>query len=522
MTTAPAPAPVSPPAPHGRAERLAAQFGLARRRGTPIIAIETPDPASTIDLVVDRTMRRRPAGQDQGGAVAWDVVRGLTEVLNGKDAIAAMSPSDSYGTAGNPTAAATLAQRLPPRHVLFVHMAHRWLDDAPFIQAVWLLRDAFKQDMRTLVLLGPAFCLPPEISGDVLLLDEGLPGPDELRAIVATQHEAAGLEVPGGPVLERAVDAVQGLPAFQAEQVTAMSLTPAGLDVDALWERKRKQIEQTPGLKVYRGVESFAEVGGVPVVKAYLRQILDGRERPNAIVFLDEIEKMLAGSGHDTSGVAQDQLGTLLSYMQDQGAVGVLFVGPPGSAKSMVAKAAGSHAGIPTIRLDLGAAKGSLVGQSEQQLRSALKVITSVSSGRSLWIATCNSIGELPPELRRRFTLGTFFFDLPSAEERAQIWRLHLGRHGLEAEDVRDEGWTGAEIRQCCEIAWRLGCGVAAAAAFVVPVARSAADQIERLRQSARGRFLSASCPGVYDGNEPARSAPAGGRAMNLNRSHDD
>jgi SpoVK/Ycf46/Vps4 family AAA+-type ATPase len=228
------------------------------------------------------------------------------------------------------------------------------------------------------------------------------------------------------------------------------------------------------------------------------------------------------------SGVTQDQLGILLSYMQDQAAAGMIFVGPPGAAKSAVAKAAGNEAGIPTIQLDLGAAKGSLVGQSELQIRNALKVITAVSNGRSLWIATCNAIADLPPELRRRFTLGTFFFDLPDAAERAAIWEIHIANyfgHEVRSEGrvargkksvprvstlgprPADDGWTGAEIRNCCEIAWRLGCSLVEAAAFIVPVSRSAADQIQRLREQADGRFLSASAPGVYRRRDGAAQA---------------
>jgi SpoVK/Ycf46/Vps4 family AAA+-type ATPase len=190
----------------------------------------------------------------------------------------------------------------------------------------------------------------------------------------------------------------------------------------------------------------------------------------------------------------------------------MIFVGPPGAAKSAIAKSAGNQAGIPTVQLDLGAAKGSLVGQSEQQLRDALKVITAVSNGRSLWIATCNAIADLPPELRRRFTLGTFFFDLPDAEERAAIWEIYTRKYQIECfktgkrkDSVQavnpppnDEGWTGAEIRQCCDIAWRLGCSLKEAAGFVVPVSKSAADKLEALRNQADCKFLSASQPGVY------------------------
>src|SRR5260370_3079663 len=85
----------------------------------------------------------------------------------------------------------------------------------------------------------------------------------------------------------------------------------------------------------------------------------------------------------------------------------------------------------------------SLVGASGERLRSALQVADAVSSGRSLWIATCNSIGVLPPELRRRFTLGTFFFDLPTKEERATIWKIYLAKYGVAGARPGDEGGAG-------------------------------------------------------------------------------
>ncbi len=129
------------------------------------------------------------------------------------------------------------------------------------------------------------------------------------------------------------------------------------------------------------------------------------------VVFVDEIEKAFAGTGTDLSGVKTEMTGTMLSWMQDREADGVVLIGPAGTAKSAIAKATGNTAGIPTIAFDFGAMQNSLVGASGERLRAALQVVDAVSSGRSLWIATCNSIGVLPPELRRRFTLGTFFFD---------------------------------------------------------------------------------------------------------------
>src|SRR5438876_1782187 len=300
----------------------------------------------------------------------------------------------------------------------------------------------------------------------------------------------------------QSVDALIGLAAFPAEQVLAMSLSKNGLDLDRLWERKCQAVEQTPGLTIWRGGETFDQIGGCENIKQFLTAVVGGREAPRVIVFVDEIEKAFAGTGTDMSGVKTEMTGTMLSWMQDRGADGVIFIGPPGAAKSAVGKAAGATAGIPTVAFDLSAMQSSLVGGSGERLRAALQVVDAISQGRSLWIATCNSITSLPPELRRRFTLGTFFFDLPSAEERKAIWTIYLRKYGVSGDLPDDEGWTGAEIKECCRKAYRLKLSLVESARYIVPVSRSASDQILALRKQASGRFLSASKPGVYEYEE--------------------
>src|SRR2546425_5147222 len=296
----------------------------------------------------------------------------------------------------------------------------------------------------------------------------------------------------------QSVDALIGLAAFPAEQVLAMSLSKNGLDLDWLWERKCQAVEQTPGLTIWRGGETFDQIGGCENINRFLTAVLRGREAPRVVVFVDEIEKAFAGTGTDMSGVKTEMTGTMLSWMQDRGADGIIFIGPPGAAKSAVAKAAGATAGIPTVAFDLSAMQSSLVGGSGERLRTALQVVDAMSQGRSLWIATCNSIASLPPELRRRFTLGTFFFDLPSAEERETIWGIYLKKYDVSGDLPDDEGWTGAEIKECCRKAHRLGVTLAEASKFIVPVSRSAGEQIKGLRQMASGKFISASPPGGY------------------------
>ena len=71
-----------------------------------------------------------------------------------------------------------------------------------------------------------------------------------------------------------------------------------------------------------------------------------------------------------------------------------------------------------------------------------------------------------------------------------------------------DANWTGAEIKSCCRLASLLDVPLAQASQNVVPVAVTAGDKIEGLRQWASGRCLSADRTGVY-----SRESGAGGNS---------
>jgi hypothetical protein len=70
-----------------------------------------------------------------------------------------------------------------------------------------------------------------------------------------------------------------------------------------------------------------------------------------------------------------------------------------------------------------------------------------------------------------------------------------------------DNSWTGAEIKACCRLSALLNVPLLEAAHHVVPVAVTAAEQVDKLRSWASGRCLNASAPGIYhrDGSEPVR-----------------
>ena len=105
-----------------------------------------------------------------------------------------------------------------------------------------------------------------------------------------------------------------------------------------------------------------------------------------------------------------------------------------------------------------------------------------------------------------------FFLDLPGSREKELIWRLYLERFGLDPSQRRpsDRDFTGAEIRACCRLAALLDVPLTEAATNIVPVAVTAGESVERLRNWAAGRCLSADRPGsirgVADGIGQART----------------
>jgi hypothetical protein len=240
------------------------------------------------------------------------------------------------------------ANKFPERTILFVANAHLFLRKEDVLQGVWNLRDTFKANGRTLVLLGAlSMSLPAELAQDVLMLDELRPSLEELSNIVRAQFGDADAGPPDEKTLNRAVDAVCGLAAFPAEQCVAMSFVRREgrieLDTDALWERKRKMIENVKGLSVWRGRETFADIGGVENAKSFLTEIMNGAEPPRIIVLLDEFEKAMAGGeGTDASGTAEEMHGTLLTEMNDQNYAGLIYIGIAGSCKSYLVQF-GSH-----------------------------------------------------------------------------------------------------------------------------------------------------------------------------------
>lgn len=477
--------------------KLTEQFKSARMKGVPLLAIETPDQGATISQLVQALN-----GDKKHAALTWDIVRGpMAGNEQGMEVLKKICPNEgAQMDLINPTNMLARAAELPDKSCLFIYNSQRFYGNEAVAQAIWNLRDPFKATGRMLVLLAPAHALPSEIERDVILTDEPLPTDAELSTIIDGIYDNAGLKHAKDDLKASLVRAARGLAPFPAEQAVALSLSKEGANVSKLWELKRKMIEQTKGLSFYTSGECFDDIGGIQRIKRFGSLLFKGAMPPSCIVFVDEIDKAMAGAKSDTSGTSQDQHGTLLAAMEDQQWKGMILVGPPGCAKSMYAKALAATFGVPCIKLDMGAIKGSLVGQSEQQIRACMKVILAVAGDSAYWVATCNKLDTMSPEMLRRFTDGYWYFDLPDSEERESIWKVLRPKYKIPADDIQpdDQDWTGADIRNVCSIAYRLQIPLVEASTYITPVSKSDPDSIERLRKLADGSFLSASYPGPY------------------------
>lgn len=495
--------------------KLLDTFKAARRAGVPLLAVQTPDQLALVPaLAVAAGEVDKGAERQASPLIRWDAVQGFMP-LN-KAAEAAIAQADPEHVSADPVGALVAASALPPGAVLMMVNTPRVIGEGAVPTALLNLRDPFKATGRMVVLLGPAFTLPPELVHDVVLLDEELPDDDAIAQVVDSIYASAGALCK--PEKRRAaVDALRGLPLFAAETAAAMSMGRRGLDVDAAWERKCALVQQTPGLTVWRGGESFDDLGGLVEVKRFCAALAK-TDSFSAVVWMDEVEKMMAAMHSDTSGVSQDQHQQILTFMQDQKVPGLLLIGQPGSGKSAIAKALGSAMGVPTVRMDMGAMMGGLVGDSQRMIRSALKTLMGISQGRMLVVATCNDVGALErsPELMRRFKLPKWYFDLPTAEEMATIWPVVKKRHGIAAGEPtpEDAGWTGAEADACCEIAALLNVSLVEAAQNIIPMALAQPDIVLRRREQAHGRFLNASAPGIYQKPGSVTTVPNGARRM--------
>jgi SpoVK/Ycf46/Vps4 family AAA+-type ATPase len=200
--------------------------------------------------------------------------------------------------------------------------------------------------------------------------------------------------------------------------------------------------------------------------------------------------------------------GAIQSWAEDNNIRGGALVGLPGTGKTAEFEALCGEYETPGIRMDVAAMQDKHVGESGARLRAAMATILSVAGdeGKNVFLlASSNGLENLPLGLRARFSFApTFFYDVPSEEEKQQIWKIQVGRHGLmEPKDYpATPGWSGRDIKQACEKAQALGISLKEAADWVIPLCTTEKERVDLMRANAHNKYLSASVPGPYQFNE--------------------
>lgn len=451
----------------------------------------------------------------------WSVTRGLRRLERDRPATKA-GPTD----AGEALAA---VDKLREPALVVLKDFHPFLHDAPVVRRTRELAHALKSTFTTVVLVSPVLSIPPELEKEITVVDMPLPTIEDLlallREIVAVVREGkkAVIDLRNEEV-EGLLKAALGLTLSEAENAFAKAIASDqrldASDIQRVLAEKKQLIRKSGLLEYYSSSENLKSIGGLNNLKHWLDQ--------RTAAFTERARQF---------GLPAPK--------------GLLLLGVQGCGKSLTAKAVASQWNLPLLRLDMGRIFSGFVGSSEENMRKAVRVAESIapavlwvdelekglsgisSSGNTdsgvsarvfgtflTWlqektapvfvVATANRIDALPPELLRKGRFDEIFFiDLPTAEERAQIFGIQIQRVGRnpDAFDLADlarraDQFSGAEIEQAVigglyaafaegvELEHR---HVANAVQETLPLAVTMREDIDRLREWARSRTRRAS-----------------------------
>ena len=478
------------------------QFRAARRFSTPLVAVRTAGRAS-INLIVTRGLNGEAATTP---LLAWDVLRGLRGLNDpGKATAAKMLGGAKAETASTrPSDVLRMAQLLDNDAVLFAYSMHQFWTDPVVAQGVWNLRDTLKSRGAMLaMLIWSGATAPAGLAQDVLILDEPLPTREEIGQIVDETFAAAKEQEPGlkmdGPTRERAVDALAGLAAYPAEQSFSMSIDPQlanGVDLEQLWQRKCTVIEQTPGLKIHRG--KVAEPRGLDNAKAFLRRVMEGRERPNVILFADEVEEGVRRYRHGPLGNEDGAHRHLVHLDGRDGRQRDALHRRPRRRQVDAREVDRRRVRHPDdLHVDRGVrilARRRERDPDAHRAEGHRRHLRGARDGdRNVQLDRSAAAGDPAPLQPRHHVLRPALGRRARASVGAlrKAVRRHRGAPRRRGLDGRGDSPMRPHRVEPQHHAPRSG-------RFIVPVSMSASEQIEDLRANASGRYISASQPGVF------------------------
>ena len=322
----------------------------------------------------------------------------------------------------------------------------------------------------TIIVVSEVETVPKELEKFTSILDIPNMSKDEIEKYILKFSKDNNIKVDEKDIGEVAIS-LKGLTKLEIDHVLNMiiesknNISISGRDI--IIKEKGQIIKKSSILEIIDFKEKIEDIGGLEGLKEWLKS--------KAQIFrrLDEAKKF----GVDTPK-------------------GVLLVGMPGCGKSLAAKASARLFNVPLLRLDIGRLLGKYVGESEHNMRVALKTAESISPC-ILWIdeiekafaginqdggasditkrlfgqfltwlqekentvfvvATANDIMAFPPEFLRKGRFDeVFFIDFPNEEERERIFEIHLEKRGKLTDNIdinklakATEGYCGADIEE--------------------------------------------------------------------------
>lgn len=414
---------------------------------------------------------------------------------------------------------------------------HPYMNDPVVIRKLRDLSRNLKLSMKNIIFLSPILKIPSELEKEISVVDYKLPDKDDLKQIVMSIAEAVGEkqleEISEQNLLNKIIEAALGLTAEEAENVFAKSIVENGsFNLKTILAEKEQIIRKSGVLEYYHAEANIKEIGGLEQLKNWLSK--------RGKAFSPEAREF---------GLPEPR--------------GILLLGIPGCGKSLTAKAISSMWQLPLLKLDVGKVFSSLVGSSEENVRRAISTAESIapsilwldemekgfsglsSSGQTdggttarvfgtflTWlqekkspvfvVATCNNVKELPPELLRKGRFDEIFFvDLPSKEERRDIFRIHLEKRHRDSEKFdleklaeKTKDFAGSELEEIIVSALYDAFDegrdmrqedLEKAAAGMIPLSKTMGEQIKSIREWAKIRAKKASTSAWEDENTGVR-----------------